>query len=74
MIAGQSKIQMNICCFGRSVPVGYSLWQYDGAAWRLKKDASLPGARPSAPPKVPGLFPGQIRATPSVVAAADSAV
>ena len=74
MIAGTPEIQMNLCCFGRGIPVGYALWQYDGGDWRLKKDVSLPGARPSAPPKVAGLFPGQIRATPSVVAAAESAV
>ncbi len=74
MLAGQPDFQMSLCCFGRGVPAGYALWQYDGADWRLKKDASLPGARPSAPPKVAGLFAGQIRATPSVVAAADAAV
>lgn len=55
--------------------MGYSLWEFTGLAWQLKKDASLPGARPSAAPKVPGLFAGQIRAIPSVVAAArESAV
>ena len=67
--------QMNICCLGRGIPMGYSLWEFTGLTWKLKKDASLPGARPSAAPKVPGLFAGQIRALPSVVAAArESAV
>lgn len=69
-------IQMNLsCCNSRSIPMGYSLWEFTGLTWKLKKDASLPGARPSAAPKVPGLFAGQIRALPSVVAAVrDSAV
>lgn len=66
--------EMNLCCKGRNIPMGYSLWEYTGLTWKLKKDASLPGARPSAAPKVPGLFAGQIRATPSVVAARESAV
>lgn len=55
------------CCGGRNIPMGYSLWEFSGASWTLKKDVSRPGARPSAPPKVPGLFAGQIRATPSVL-------
>lgn len=52
--------------------MGYSLWEYTGAAWKLRKDASLPGAQPSAAPKSPGLFAGQIRALPSVVATSKS--
>lgn len=55
------------CCNSRKVPMGYSLWEFTGSSWSLKKDASRPGAKPSAPPKVPGLFAGQIRATPSVL-------
>ncbi len=61
--------QMQLCCDGRSIPMVYSLWEFTGLTWKLKKDASLPGARPSAAPKVPGLFAGQIRAMPSVVVA-----
>lgn len=51
---------------GRSAPMGHALWQFTAEGWRLRKDASLPGAQPSTPPTQPGLFVGQIRATPSV--------
>lgn len=61
--------EMSGCCGGRSIPQGYTLWQYNGAKWEMKKDMSAPGARPSSPPKIPGAFAGQIRATPSVVTA-----
>lgn len=75
MIDNAHEVEMGLCCKGRGIPMGYSLWEFTGLAWQLKKDASLPGARPSAAPKVPGLFAGQIRAIPSVVAAArESAV
>lgn len=51
---------------GRSAPMGHALWTFTAEGWELKKDASLADARPSAPPAQPGLFVGQIRATPSV--------
>ena len=70
-----TDIQMSMCCSGRAIPMGYSLWEFTGLTWKLKKDASLPGARPCVAPKVPGLFAGQIRALPSVAAVArESAV
>lgn len=49
----------------RSAPMGHALWRYTAEGWRLKKDASVPGARPGQPPTGPGLFVGQIRSTPS---------
>ncbi|MFO0904143.1 MAG: hypothetical protein U0939_14160 [Pirellulales bacterium] len=54
----------------RSAPMGYSLWEYTGQAWVLRKNASSPGAVPCEPPRVAGLFPGQIRSQPSVAALA----
>ncbi len=55
---------------GRSAPAGYALWEFTGQAWKLKKDRSAPGAVPSEPPRIPGTFDGQLRATPSVVTSA----
>jgi hypothetical protein len=54
--------------WGRSAPEGYVIWEYTAQGWQLKKDASLPGAMPSKPPRGAGLFIGQLRATPSVSA------
>jgi hypothetical protein len=56
----------------KSTPVkpGYSLWEFDGATWLLKKDRSKAGHVPSAPPSVPGRFRGQIRAVLAVPATA----
>jgi hypothetical protein len=51
----------------RAAANGYALWEFNGGNWRLRKDASLPGASPSNPPRIPGIFDGQIRATESVV-------
>lgn len=39
---------------------GYCLWQFDGAAWSLKKDRSLANQQPSAPPETPGVYSGQL--------------
>ena len=47
---------------------GYALWKYGEKGWKLAKDCSVDGAVNSGPPEMPGLFPGQIRATPSVAA------
>jgi hypothetical protein len=47
---------------------GYSLWKFGEDGWHLAKDCSLQGAVPSGPPRAPGLFAGQIRATGSVAA------
>ncbi|MEZ5945105.1 MAG: hypothetical protein R3C18_27270 [Planctomycetaceae bacterium] len=67
MIQKRCDVSMSSCCGGRDIPMGYALWEYTGSAWKLRKDASIPGAQPSAPPQMPGLFRGQIRATPSIV-------
>ncbi|MCA8991019.1 MAG: hypothetical protein KDA69_03395 [Planctomycetaceae bacterium] len=67
MIQRRSDVYMGTCCWGRGIPMGYALWEYTGNAWELRKDASIPGAQPSDPPQMPGLFRGQIRATPSIV-------
>ncbi len=53
-----------------SAATGYCLWEFDGAAWIMKKDRCYSGYVPSAPPSVPGRFPGQLRAVMSVRAAA----
>ena len=50
----------------RSAAFGHALWMYTDHGWTLKKDVSIEGACPSEPPTQPGLFRGQIRATPSV--------
>jgi hypothetical protein len=49
-----------------SAATGYCLWEFDGAAWILKKDRSDRGHVPSPPPSVPGRFRGQLRAVMSV--------
>jgi hypothetical protein len=49
---------------------GYCLWEFEGAAWVLKKDRSNGGFVPSAPPSVPGRFRGQLRAVMAVPASA----
>jgi hypothetical protein len=49
---------------------GYCLWEFEGAAWILKKDRSHDGYVPSAPPSVPGRFRGQLRAVMAVPASA----
>ena len=51
---------------GRKAGQGYALWEFNGGNWRLRKDVSVPGAAPSNPPRIPGIFDGQIRATASV--------
>jgi hypothetical protein len=51
---------------GDSVASGYCLWEFDGAAWILKKDRCNVGYVPSAPPSAPGRFRGQIRAVMAV--------
>ena len=53
---------------GRRELYGYALWKYGTSGWQLAKDCSVEGAVNSGPPETPGLFPGQIRATPSVAA------
>lgn len=52
----------------REAPMGYALWAFTNDGWELKKDVSVEGARPSAPPTLAGQFVGQIRSTPSVSA------
>lgn len=47
---------------------GYSLWEFDGTTWKLKKDRTVPGALPGNAPQVAGKFRGQLRSVPSVVA------
>jgi hypothetical protein len=49
-----------------SSPSGYCLWEFDGAAWLLKKDRCAAGHVPSPPPSVPGRFRGQLRAVMAV--------
>ena len=52
-----------------SAATGYCLWEFDGAAWILKKDRSHRGHVPS-PPSISGRFRGHLRAVMSVPAAA----
>ena len=52
----------------RNAPMGHALWQYAPEGWLLKEDLSAVGGMPGPPPARPGLFVGQIRATPSAVA------
>ncbi|MBC8356654.1 MAG: hypothetical protein H8E66_32160 [Planctomycetes bacterium] len=47
---------------------GYSLWEYNGNEWSLKKDCTVLGAVPGGKPRVKGRFRGQMRMIPSVVA------
>ncbi|MFK8113174.1 MAG: hypothetical protein AB8B91_13280 [Rubripirellula sp.] len=47
---------------------GYALWKFSEQGWELAKDCTVEGAINSGPPTIAGLFPGQIRATPSVAA------
>jgi hypothetical protein len=53
---------------GRGELHGYALWKFSEQGWELTKDCTAVGAINSGPPTIPGLFPGQIRATPSVAA------
>ena len=53
---------------GRGQLYGYALWKYCEQGWVLTKDCSMEGAKVSEPPQEPGLFVGQIRATPSIAA------
>lgn len=53
---------------GRGELYGYALWRFTESGWVMAKDCTAQGAVPSGPPTVSGLFPGQIRATPSVAA------
>jgi len=48
--------------------LGYTLWEFNGSDWRLKKNCSAEGAMPSEPPSVPGKFADQLRATACVAA------
>ena len=50
---------------GRGDANGYALWKYSEQGWELAKDCTTSGAVNSGPPEAPGVFPGQIRATPS---------
>lgn len=52
----------------REAPMGYALWHFTEKGWELKKDASVTGAVPSAPPQQAGEYVGQMRSTPSVSA------
>lgn len=47
---------------------GHSIWEYDGAEWRLKKNCAVEGAVASQPPSIPGKFKGQLRSTSCVAA------
>lgn len=60
--------QLDTGSAGRGELYGYALWKYGESGWQLAKDCSVEGAVNSGPPELPGLFPGQIRATPSVAA------
>ncbi len=47
---------------------GYTLWEFDGNNWNIKRDRSEKGFVPSTPPKISGRFRGQLRAILSVPA------
>ena len=55
---------------GTPPPLGYSVWEYSGQDWALKKVCADNGGVPSEPPTIQGKFKGQLRATPCVAASA----
>jgi len=71
-LAGERPTARPITTTGRAdcAATGYSLWEFAGAAWILKKDRSDLGHVPSPPPSVPGRFRGHLRAVMSVPASA----
>ncbi len=72
LLAGEGPAAGTTRTTGRadSAATGYGLWEFDGAAWILKKDRSDRGHVPSPPPSVPGQFRGHLRAVMSVPASA----
>ena len=47
---------------------GYTMWEFDGERWQVKKVCAHQGAAVSEPPSIPGRFKGQLRATACVPA------
>ncbi|QDT12580.1 hypothetical protein [Planctomycetes bacterium K23_9] len=47
---------------------GYSIWQFDGSQWQLKKNCAIGDAQLGEPPAMEGKFKGQLRSTACVVA------
>lgn len=65
------QVEFNPQCYsstGRGELHGYALWKFTGQEWELAKDCTVEGAVNSGPPTIAGMFPGQVRATPSVAA------
>ena len=52
----------------QAVKSGYSLWEYRGNEWMMKKDCSEAGFAPTGPPTSPGLFEGHLRSLSSEAA------
>jgi hypothetical protein len=46
--------------------LGYTMWEFDGQQWQVKKVSAYQGAVTSEPPAIPGRFKGQLRATACV--------
>lgn len=50
-------------------PYGTCLWEFDGSAWTVKSVESQNGGIVGEPPRQPGRFKGQLRATPCITGA-----
>jgi hypothetical protein len=46
--------------------LGYTMWEFDGQQWQVKKVCAIQGAVTSGPPVIPGRFKGQLRTTACV--------
>lgn len=68
MVNVTHDVEIGVSSLGRSVPMGYALWEYTETGWNLRKNAAVPGAIPSPAPRAAGQFIGQIRAIPCVAA------
>ncbi len=68
MIQTEATIFANEPHHNTKAQYGYSLWEFDGATWVLKKDRTVTGAIPGNAPQVAGRFRGQLRSIPSIVA------
>jgi hypothetical protein len=49
---------------GGGIKGGFSLWQFTGGQWELRKHACEEGYEGGEPPREPGAFEGEVRKTP----------
>ena len=63
MWAEERKVVMSTSG-GRGAPMGKAIWQWNGDRWILKTIQSDNGGIAGDPPRLPGRFKGQLRATP----------